>query len=263
MLESHEIQKKIIFDVKTYTCPSYGKFCNESHRLATLQLQVELLNWRSCFIEYVGAQKGYIEALHGWLSKFVPPEVENHGIGRAAVLNGPPLLTVCRDWLGFIKSIPDKSVSFAIKSCAKDVHALWLQQGAEQQQKRKVDSLSKELDKKMSTFQKVENRLEFRLTDKNEHDIEHGVDSLMERKDMLENFKTRVEFEKEKHQKLMQETERITLNGFQAGFCRVFESMTEFSRAALKMYNDLSTREKTGKESSCIEGAEMEGNGNG
>ncbi|KAK4437610.1 protein ALTERED PHOSPHATE STARVATION RESPONSE 1 [Sesamum alatum] len=269
MLESHEIQNKIIFEVKTFTCPSYGKFCNESHRLATLQLETELVNWRSCLIEYIAAQKGYIEALHGWLSKFVAPEVEFYSRGRNSAppcrSNGPPLLKVCHDWLDSMNKLPDKAVSFAIKSCAKDVRALWLQQGVEQQQKRKVDSLSKELDKKILAFQKAENRIsEFRLTDKNtELEMDHQAESLVERKDMLENFRKRVDFEKEKHHNCMQETERITLNGFQTGFCRVFESMTEFSRAALKMYNDLSTTqnaEKVGKPPSCIEGSQVEEN---
>ncbi|KAG8364426.1 hypothetical protein BUALT_Bualt19G0127500 [Buddleja alternifolia] len=266
MLESHEIQNKIIFEVKTFTCPSYGKFCNESHRLATLQLETELLNWRACFTEYIAAQKGYIEALHGWLSKFVAAEIEYYSKNRTSApmcrSNGPQLLILCHDWLDFMNKLPDKAVSFAVKSCAKDVRALWVHQGEEQQQKRKVDSLSKELDKKNVAFQKVEDRgFELRLTDKDaEPVIDHPVESLTERKDMLDNFQRRVDLEKEKHRKCMEETEKITLNGFQTGFCKVFESMTEFSRAALKMYNELSTIEKDekGGERAWIEGGRVE-----
>ncbi|PIN09453.1 hypothetical protein CDL12_17967 [Handroanthus impetiginosus] len=267
MLESHGIQNKIIFEVKTSTCPSYGKFCNESHRLATLQLETELVNWRACFAEYIAAQKGYIEALHGWLSKFVPPEVDFYSRDTASSSpsrsNGPPLLTLCHDWLHSMNKLPGKAVLLAIKSCVKDVRALWLQQGEEQLQKRIVDSLSKELHKKTLAFQKAENRIsEFRLNDKNaDLEIEHRDDSLTERKDMLDSFRRRVDLEKEKHRKCMEETERITLNGFQAGFCGVFESVTEFSEAALKMYNELSTienlEEKVGKPS-CMVGGEVE-----
>lgn len=266
MLESHEIQNKIIFEVKTFLCPSYGKFCNESHRLATLQLETELVNWRLCFTEYVVAQKGYIEALYGWLSKFVAPDVEFHSRGRNSAppcgSNGPQLLKVCHDLLESLNNLPDKAVSFAIKSCAKDVRALWLQQGEEQQQKRKIDSLSKELDKKSMAFQKAESRIiEYKLTDKStEPEMEHRAESFMEGKDVLDSMRRRVDLEKEKHRNCMQETEKITLNGFQTGFCRVFESMTEFSRAALKMYTDLSTienAEKVGKQS-CIEGTQVE-----
>lgn len=254
MLESHEIQNKIIFDVKSFTCPTYGKFCNDSHRLATLQLDIELQNWRARFQDYIAAQKAYVEALHGWLSKFTVPEVEFYSKSRSSTpacrADGPPLLMVCRDWLSGMNNLPDKAVSVALKSCGKDVRALWVQQGEEQQQKRKVDSMSKELDRKTLAFQKVENKLyEFKLTDRSsELENDHRAEYLKERKDLLDNLRKRVDLEKEEHQKCMQETQRITLIGFQTGFCRVFESITDFSSAALKMYNDLlSSSEKTEK----------------
>lgn len=254
MLESHEIQNKIIFDVKSFTCPTYGKFCNDSHRLATVQLDVELQNWRTRFQDYIAAQKAYVEALHGWLSKFAVPEVEFYSKSRSSTpacrANGPPLLMICHDWLSAMNKLPDRAVSVALKGCGKDVRALWVQQGEEQQQKRKVDSMSKELDRKTLAFQKVENKLyEFKLTDRSsEIEIDHRAEYLKERKDLLDNFRKRVDLEKEEHQKCMQETQRITLNGFQTGFCRVFESITEFSSAALKMYNELlSSGEKAEK----------------
>ncbi|CAN4107334.1 unnamed protein product [Withania somnifera] len=245
MLESHEIQIKIIFDVKSFTCPTYGKFCNDSHRLATLQLDVELQNWRTRFQDYIASQKAYVEALHGWLSKFTVPEVEFYSNSRKATpacrANGPPLLMICHDWLCAMNKLPDRAVSVALKGCGKDVRALWVQQGEEQQQKRKVDSMSKELDRKTLAFQKVENKFyELKLTDRSsELENDHRAEYLRERKDLLDNFRKRVDLEKEEHQKCMQETQRITLSGFQTGFCRVFESITEFSSAALKMYNEL------------------------
>ncbi|CAA0807722.1 Protein of unknown function (DUF630 and DUF632 [Striga hermonthica] len=307
ILESHEIQNKIIFEVKTFTCPSYRKFCNESHRLATLQLETELLNWRSCFNEYVQAQRRYIEALYRWLSKFVGPEVEYYSrAGRAhsppRLSGGPHLLGVCHDWLDFVSNLPDRSASLAIRSCAKDVRALWAQQGEEQMQKRKVDGLSKELDRKILAFQKAESStmfLQLRLTDgssngpgdedragswpnskdtvdefrmKVELEKEKHVKCMQETerltlngfqsgfcRDTVDEFRMKVELEKEKHVKCMQETERLTLNGFQSGFCRVFESMSEFSRAVLKMYNELIAVENGGK--SFTESGQVENGG--
>ncbi|XP_057769217.1 protein ALTERED PHOSPHATE STARVATION RESPONSE 1-like [Salvia miltiorrhiza] len=262
MLESHEIQSKIIFEVTTFSSPSYGKFCNETHRLATLQLEAELRNWRSCFTEYVSAQKRYVEALFGWLSKFVAPEVEFYSRGRASAppcrLNGPPLLVLCHDWVESMNNLPEKAVSIAIRSCSKDVRVLWLQQGEELLQKRKVDSLSKELDRKTSAFRKAENRmLELRLSDE-----ETGP--LVEGKDALESLRRRADLEKEKHRSCMLETERMTLSGFKSGFVRVFETMTEFSRAALEMYNELMEVEKKGErfgKQSCIESSTEVENG--
>lgn len=246
MLECHETQNRILIEVKSFDCPSYGKFCNDSHRLATLQLEAELQNWRVCFKDYIAAQKGYVEALHGWLTKFIEPEFEFCSRGRRGLPapyrpNGPPLLLICNDWLALTEKLPEKSVSYALKSFAKDVRALWAQQGEEKQQKRKVDSLAKELDRKVLSFQKAENRiLDSKLSDqKPEADVDHGNEYLEDKKDQLDTFRRRLEVEKEKHHSCMQETQRITLNGFQTGFSSVFETLAEFSKASLKMYSDL------------------------
>ncbi|KAL4616293.1 hypothetical protein ACB092_07G188400 [Castanea dentata] len=273
MLESHETQNKILFEVRSFSCPTFGKFCNDTHRLATLQLEAELQNWHACFMDYVAAQKGYVEALHGWLSKFIAPEVEVYSRGsrsrKSAVpfrVNGPPLLVICHDWLASMDKLPDKAVAFALKSFAKDVRALWQQQGKEQQQKRKVDSLAKDLDRRILSFQKVESRfLESKLTEqKSESEVEHQDDYLTDKKDQLDTLRSKLDTEKEKHHNYMQETQRITLNGFQTGFSTIFESLVEFSKVSQNIYNDLvnckENAEKAGN-LSYIEDSKIEDNG--
>ena len=268
MLEAHETQNKILFEVKTFTCTTFGKFSNESHRLATLQLQAELHNWRACFMDYVAAQKAYVEAFHGWLTKFIVPEVEFYSISKGSALscrvNGPPLLMICHDWLASMEKLPEKPVAFALKSFAKDVKALWVQQGEEQLQKRKVDSLSKEFDRRILAFQKTEGRfLESKLIEHKESDVDHRNEYLTEKKDQLDMFRRRLDVEKEKHHNLMQETQRITLNGFQTGFCTVFESLIEFSKASQNMYNDLVTESENAEKAgnmSYIEDNKVEQN---
>ncbi|KAF5727138.1 hypothetical protein HS088_TW22G00825 [Tripterygium wilfordii] len=258
MMESHEIQNKILFEVKFFASSAFGKFCNDNHRLATLQLEAELHNWRACFLDYIAAQKAYLDALYGWLTKFLVPEVEFHSRGRTSAApyrsNGPPLLVICHDWLASLEKLPDKAVSFALKSFSKDVRALWIQQGEELQQKRKVDSLAKELDRKSLAFQKSETRfLESKLIEyKSETEVgNHNNECLTEKKDHLDLFRNKLDVEREKHHNCVQETQRITLNGFQTGFFNVFESLAEFSKASLKMYNDLVN---------CIENGERVGN---
>ncbi|KAF9600214.1 hypothetical protein IFM89_005038 [Coptis chinensis] len=244
MLECHETQNKIMFEVKSFTCPSYGKFSNDSHRLATRQLEVELQNWHECFNGYVSAQRAYVEALDGWLCKFIVPEVEFGCRGRSSIppyrVTGPPLLVICHDWLASLEKLPDKSVAYAMKSFAKDVKVLWGQQGEEQHQKRKVDGLAKELDRRVHSFQKMENRiLVSKLSEQGELDVQNRFEHLTERKDLLDTFRIRLDRERDKHHKHMQETQRTTLNGFQTGFTSIFESLTEFSKSSLKMYNEL------------------------
>ncbi|KAJ9189522.1 hypothetical protein P3X46_000804 [Hevea brasiliensis] len=268
MLESHETQNKILFEVKSFACTAYGKFCNDSHRLATLQLEAEIHNWCACFTEYVAAQKAYVEALHGWLTKFLVPEVEFYSRrSRSSAApyraTGPPLLVICHNWLSLMENLPSGSVSFALRSFSKDVRALWAQQGEEQQQKRKVDNLAKQLDRRTLAMQKTETRfLESKLTEfKTDQESEHHNQLLTAKKDQLDIFRKKLDMEKEKHHKCMQETQRITLSGFQTGFSTVFKSITEFSKASMKMYNDLvNCSESAGKldNQSYIEGAQFE-----
>ncbi|KAI3441193.1 DUF632 domain-containing protein [Psidium guajava] len=245
MLESHETQNKILLEVGTFACPTYGKFCNDSHRLATLQLEAEVQSWRSCFTDYITSQKAYVEALHGWLAKFVTPEVEFCSKGRSSSapyrVNGPPLLLICHDWSASLDKLPDKAVAFALKSFAKDVRALWAQQGEEQRHKRKVDALAKEVERRttLPSLHAETQFLEFRPTeDKTKLEIDHP-ELTTENGDYLDALGRKLELEKERHHNCMQETQRITLNGFQTGFSVIFESLTEFSKASQKLYGDL------------------------
>ncbi|KAM3709885.1 hypothetical protein ACJW31_02G208200 [Castanea mollissima] len=245
MVESYEIQNRIMCEVKSFNCPDFGKFCNDSHRLATLQLEAEVQNWRACFTAYVSAQKAYIEALDGWLSKFIPPEVESYSRGRSSVprpiFNGPPLLVICHDWLACLEKLPEKAVTHTMKSFEKDIRALWVQQGEEQQQKRKVDGLASELEKKVLAFQRAESRiLESELHEhESQENVRSRIEYLTERKAMLDMFRQRLDMEKEKHHNSLQVTQHVTVNGFPTGFSSVFKSLHGFSKASEKMYADL------------------------
>ncbi|XVF59842.1 hypothetical protein PTKIN_Ptkin07bG0308000 [Pterospermum kingtungense] len=253
MLESHETQNRIMFEVMSFNCPAYGKFRNDSYRLATLQLEAELHNWRSCFITYISAQKAYIEALSGWLSKFIAPEVElcSKNTSSAPVLgvNGPPLLATCHEWLASLEKLPNEAVVCALKSFGKDIQALWVQQGEEQKQKRKVDGLAKELERKVLAFQRTEKRiLGSKISEQElEVNVRNRIEYLAERKNMLDMFRKRIDAEKVKHHASMEETQQITVKGFQTGFYSVFESLAEFSKASVKMYADLVTYCETAK----------------
>ncbi|KAG1361008.1 nitrate regulatory gene2 protein [Cocos nucifera] len=268
MLESHETQKQIMFEVNSFKCPAYGKFCNDAQHHATLRLVAELRNWRTCFVGYIAAQRAYVEALDGWLSKFIIPDVEFYSQARSSLPpyrpGVPPLITICHNWLAILGKLPDKEVSCAMRRFIKSVRVLWAKQGEEQQQKRKVDTLAKELDCRILAFQRAENKvLESKLLEhKPELDVRQRVEYLSERKELLVTFRKKLESEKAKHHDCMQDTHEITLNGFKIGLAGLFESLTEFSRDSLKLYNELLMHNEKAKvayemteKPSCIEGS--------
>ncbi|KAG8050392.1 hypothetical protein GUJ93_ZPchr0009g1659 [Zizania palustris] len=265
MVDSHETQRQIMFEVNSFTCPAYGKFCNDAQRHATLKLEAELRNWRSCFMIYVSAQKAYVEALDGWLSKFILTDTIRYSRGLSSITpdraSAPPLVVICHDWYTTLLKFQNKRVAFTMRNFIRSVRVLWLKQGEEQQQKRKVDSLAKEMDKKITAYKRAENKvIETKLLEhRPEHDAKQRMEHLSEKKEMLNALRKRVESEKAKHHACMRDTHNVTLNGFKIGLASVFESLTEFSKDSVKLYEDILTNaepkdsEKATEKRPCVE----------
>ncbi|CAL9146095.1 protein ALTERED PHOSPHATE STARVATION RESPONSE 1-like [Musa acuminata AAA Group] len=244
MLESHEAQKQIMFEVNLFTCPSYGKYSNDSQRLATLTLVAELHHWRRYFRGYISAQKAYVEALDGWLSKFILPDMEFYSRTRSSlshIASGPPLVVICHQWSTSLGKLRDSAVSYSMRSFARTVRFLSVKQVEEQQQKKKVDALTKELERRVLAFQKAEDKvLDLKLS---ENEPEH----LAGKKEMLDMLRKKLEMEKEKHRNCMRATQEVTLNGFKIGLASAFESLAEFAKDSLKLYDELLSRNEKAK----------------
>ncbi|ERM96235.1 uncharacterized protein LOC18424163 [Amborella trichopoda] len=236
MWESHQTQYQIISEVQSFS----GKFCTDLHHKATLQLEIELQNWRTSFFEWVSAQKAYVKALHGWLSTFIISDLKYNSRSMPAFAP-PALLVICGDWLLALEKLQDKDVGYAMKSLGREVRALWVQQGEEIQQKRKVESLAKELDRRVRALQRVENRiLESKLSDsKTEGDLKHRVEYLAARKELIELFRKRLDNDKVKHLELVQETQKATVEKLRVGLMEVFEVMSEFARCSSGVYEEV------------------------
>ncbi|KAI0500025.1 hypothetical protein KFK09_018233 [Dendrobium nobile] len=245
MLQSHEQQKQIMSNIKAFTCASYGRYCSDSQRQVTKKLEEQLENWRFCFKNYVSAQRSYVEALYGWHSKFFVPDYSRTRCSVPSYGEGsPPLLLILQEWSSSSMKLPDRAVSLSMKGFINNMRVVLVKQGEEQQQKRKVDGLAKEFDQRIATLHKVENRiLELKLSDvKPEPEVRDRVELLSGKKNLAEMFRQKLEMEKAKHRKCMQETTEATMNGFKFGFGHVFESLADFSRESLKLYTDLLAR---------------------
>ncbi|GAB2282882.1 hypothetical protein Dimus_017416 [Dionaea muscipula] len=222
MLESHEIQARTMRQVRSFSSSdACGKSCNDSHRLATLELEAGLQNWHACFFEYMACQKAYVKTLHDWLCKSVNDDVSEFlysnrrstifQVGTETTL----LATTCHRWIEALETLPQKAVKTAIKSLAKDVRGLWVQQGEEQHQNRKVDEIGKEIERRAAlTLQKQEHK----------------------KKDLMDQLMKKLDLEKVKHHDSMAETKVVAFNGLATGFSRVFESLLDFSKDSAELY---------------------------
>ncbi|KAG0460432.1 hypothetical protein HPP92_020729 [Vanilla planifolia] len=247
MQKSHERQKQVMLDLKAFTCHSYGRYCSDSQRQVTKKLEEQIENWRTCFKSYVAAHGSYVEALNGWLSKFFVPDMKYYNRTKSFAQSyvegspSPPLLLISQEWMSLSRRLPDRTVSISMKGFINNLRVLLAKQWEEQQQKKKVDSLTKEFDQRFAMLQKAENKmLEYKLSDLHaEPQIRDRVEHLAGRKDLMDAFRQKLDVEKAKHQNCMQETTLTTLNGFKMGLCSVFETLTEFSKASLDLYSVL------------------------
>lgn len=224
MLESHEIQGQIMHEVGSFSHSIHEKFSDESHLLASLlQLEGALQKWYSNFTEYVATQKAYVRAVDGWLRQFFPFEVsiftkeKSSIMPPPSIINRPTLLILCQNWLALLKLLPDEPVARGLESFCEDIRALWIQQGTEKQQKRKVPGTN--------------------LIDK--QNLRRVLECLKTKKNMLDLFKERVEIDRGKNLSGIEQTKYMALTRFHAGFLSVFESLTGFSKASVNMYSDL------------------------
>ncbi|CAO2828705.1 unnamed protein product [Amaranthus hypochondriacus] len=244
MSKTHEIQNVIMRETNTFNSLEQGQFCSGSQRQATRQLESAIHAWYTCFSDYISAQKSYVESLYGWLSKFIDAEDKysyNSGFSLPPTrFNGPTLIVTCQRWSIYLERLPIISLKRAMKSLEHNVHALWVQQGLEQQQKQKVDGLDEEINRKLHAYGKAEEKA-LTLKSTVQHSVNEQTGHLDEKRNQLDMLRQKVEIERDRHQSIVLETERIIIKTLQVGFSSVFESLAEFSRATAKVYADLVT----------------------
>ncbi|KAG0500049.1 hypothetical protein HPP92_000121 [Vanilla planifolia] len=83
MLDCHQKQFQAIIEAKSHQF-MLKPFAQPSLiAKATLELELELMNWFSCFSNWVKAQRAYVESLNGWLIKWLHEKQEETPDGIA------------------------------------------------------------------------------------------------------------------------------------------------------------------------------------
>ncbi|KAI5074728.1 hypothetical protein GOP47_0010689 [Adiantum capillus-veneris] len=279
MHECHVLQKQVVLQFKSLESTwATHEATSQYHHHATAVLEKELNSWHECFCKLVCSHREYITALNGWAHLSLLhigdvddlPNKENlHVIANEYFsapspsprkLPTPPTVSLCEEWQKALDRLPDKVASEAIKSLVAVVHALVTQQSDELKQKRKVERLSKKLDKKTESLHIAERKQveaaartppivstkkldvdefedESMSTDSERASDEYPTsglavlakDPLTEKKAAVEALRKKLENERVKHNKCVADTRMLTMNNLQTGLPGVFEAMTGFS----------------------------------
>ncbi|KAJ0077679.1 hypothetical protein Patl1_35645 [Pistacia atlantica] len=171
MLECHHNQCQAITDAKGFGHIGSGKKLGDAHLDATSQLEHEVLNWIFRFSSWIGAQKGYVKALNGWLMKCLLYEPEETADGIVPFSPGrigaPPIFVICNQWSQALDRISEKEVIDSMRALATSVLELWEHDKLELRQKmvtnkdyeRKVRNLDREEQKIQKEFQALDKKI--------------------------------------------------------------------------------------------------------
>ncbi|OEL20974.1 hypothetical protein BAE44_0018007 [Dichanthelium oligosanthes] len=243
ILECHRKQFHTILETKSHILiPKNGP--ERSSSKVTLELEMELLNWCSCFRNWILSQKAYIETLNGWLVKWLPQEKEETPDGIAPFspgrLGAPAVFITANDWCQAMKRIPEGSVVDTMEAFAVNVHVLWERQDEEQQQKLKADYLSRDFAKRLKSLQKEHGLQGYFGADKTVLPIAanngRAVDNRMVALDTLHK---RLDEQKARHEETVKQMREASATDLKAGLAPIFEALESFTQETLRGYENV------------------------
>ncbi|KAF5470861.1 hypothetical protein F2P56_011349 [Juglans regia] len=118
MSECHKLQSDIIKAAQRNGNTKLS-IQSESHRQVTIHLEDELSSLSQSFLKWFAAQKSYLQAIDGWLSKCAPVPQKSSKRKRKPEPRslrdiGPPIYATCGTWLEKLKDL-EKPASSSIK----------------------------------------------------------------------------------------------------------------------------------------------------
>ncbi|XP_042478906.1 nitrate regulatory gene2 protein-like [Macadamia integrifolia] len=243
MNQFHEVQNHIVQQVQGLVNRSAkGESTSELHRQATRHLESAVSAWHSSFCRLIKYQRDYTKSLHGWLKLtllHVGSDSTNGSKEPALTVQASSELFAFSDeWKLAVDRLPDTVASEAIKSFVNVVHVISAKQGEEIKTKKRMESATKELEKKSLAVRNIERKFYQSYSmvgigpPASGPDGGHVLDArdpLAEKKSELAVCQRRVEDERSKYAKAIEVTRAMTLNNIQTGLPGVFQAMTGFS----------------------------------
>lgn len=239
MYECHQVQKHIVQQLKYLNIIPSAEPTSEIHRQSTLQLELEVQQWHMSFCNLVKAQRDYIQSLTGWLhlSLF---QFSRNPLSRTG--QESKIYSLCEEWKLTVDRIPDKVASDGIKSFLTVIHAIVVQQADENKQKKKSESVFKDLEKKVVLLRSLECKYgPYSMPDSSGSS---GKNPVAEKRVKVEILRAKAEEEKTKHEKSVCVTRAKTLNNLQMGLPHVFEAMVGFSSVCMHAYEAVYNQSK-------------------
>ncbi|KAL9661125.1 hypothetical protein QQ045_025945 [Rhodiola kirilowii] len=243
MYECHQVQTHIVKQLKYLSTIPSNEPTSEIHRQSTLQLELEVQQWHMSFCNLMKAQRDYIQSLTGWLRLSLFQFNRNP---LTKTTQDSKIYSLCEEWQLAIDRMPDKVASDGIKSLLTVIHAIVVQQVEEQKQKKRSESVFKELEKKSSILRTLESKYgQFSMPEMSGNKSQVKIS---EKRAKVEILRVKAEDEKAKHEKSVSVTRAVTLNNLQMGFPNVFEAITGFTSVCMHAFESVYNQAKSAGE---------------
>ncbi|XP_043720495.1 protein ALTERED PHOSPHATE STARVATION RESPONSE 1-like [Telopea speciosissima] len=253
MLKCHQKQFQAIIESKSRNLIANTSVRRDSSLRATVELEVQLLNWCTRFNTWVNTQKAYVESLNGWLLNSLHQEREETLDGvipfSPSRVGAPPAFITGNDWFHAMERLSETGVADAIHAFALSLHGLWERQDEEQRQRLKAEYLTKDFEKRLRSLRKEEIRLhrdQDALSEKTTVSViptESGVSPLDDLKVDLDSMRKRLEEERARHKETIKEVHNAASSSLQAGLIPIFEALGNFVAETLKVYEQVRTED--------------------
>lgn len=237
MLKCHQKQFQAIMESKTRYLKMNTALQRDSGLKATLELEMELLNWSSQFNNWIKTQKSYVENLNEWLMRCLLREPEETADGvvpfSPSRIGAPPVFIICNDWYQAMARISERGVADAMHEFAQKLHELWERQDEEQRQRIKAEYLTKDFEKRLRTLRMdmggSEHEHEKHKTTLSKSPSDSGVSPLDDLKVDLDSIRQRLHEERVRHKEAIKLVHNAASNSLVAGLVPIFKTLESFS----------------------------------
>ncbi|KAI5081721.1 hypothetical protein GOP47_0002203 [Adiantum capillus-veneris] len=250
MLQCHQQQHRVIEEMGSPDNSYAPVATHDFHYKNTLQLESEINLLHQHLDKLISTQKEYLNSVYHWLRLHII-QIESDGKdtpGSPQKMSTPPVYNLCRAWLCELDRLPGNVTLHSLKAFSSLIHELTLQQSEELKQKKKLESLRKELDKKEQSFKAQEAKYNGRRSAQQppvDSQEDAGLESgnpYKERERLLQLLRDTVEVEREKYEHMCSKSGSMALSILEKGLPPVLNAVTDFANACSRCYKQLHYR---------------------
>ncbi|KAH7416230.1 hypothetical protein KP509_14G081800 [Ceratopteris richardii] len=244
MHQYHQQQCQLIEGMKNLDSSFAPIATHDLHHKNTCQLESEITILHQHLEKVISTQKDYISCVYDWLRLHII-QIENDGRdtpGSPQKMSTPPLFYLCKEWRSELDKLPINVILNSLKAFTNVIHELILQQTEELKQKKKLEGLKKELEKKEQKCQEMKYNEQWLLqqaTDRKEDTKVGGVNAFMESERMLQLLRENVDVEKEKYKQLCSKSGSMAMSSLEKGLPQFLNSIKDFADACFQCYAHL------------------------